>query len=556
MPEAAPQADDTSFRLEERSFRALMENVQDMVALLTREGRFVWGSPSTERVLGYAPEQLVGRSALEMIHPHDRPDAESLLQRTVATPQSVGKLSYRVHHRDGSWRVMEATGKNLLDDGRVRGIVLTARDVTQRVAAAEQLDLARAAAEKANAAKTEFLSRMSHELRTPLNAILGFAQLLAADLHDGGPGKGGPAAEDVELTESVEQILRAGRHLMRLIDEVLEISRIEIGQLSLSLEPIHLDEAIHESIRLVTPLAASAGIEITVTPSSGATVRGDVQRVRQILRNLLTNAIKYNRPGGRVWLRVARRGKRFRVSVADTGMGIDRASRHSLFTPFQRLGAETTGIDGTGLGLALSHRLAYEMNGSLTVRSRRGYGSSFRLELPESAGDAERAAPLSRSPELLNLTLPQVTGCVLAVDDNTAGLRLLEGVLARVPELTVRSARSAAEAVAVLAREPVHLLILDLHLPDTDGRELLTRLRAHPASATLPVIIVTADATAPAAELMAGLGARAVITKPFDTAHLLKEVAAALVTGGPEPTDAGPSSTSVDRMSIGPPSCT
>ncbi len=506
--------------LGERSFRAVMENVQDMVAILTAEGRFLWGSPSTERLLGYAPAELTGSSALEMIHPEDRPDAGALLQRTLEAPGAVGRLMYRVRHRDGGWRVMEATGKNLLDDPQVNGIVLTARDVTQRVTAAEQLEAARALAVAANGAKTEFLSRMSHELRTPLNAILGFAQLLDADL-------------DREADrESVEQILMAGRHLMRLIDEVLEISRIEVGQLSLSIEPLEVDQAVAEALLLVRPLATATRIALATPPPCRLLVMADAQRVRQILLNLLTNAIKYNRPDGNVTIRVKPFGDTVRISVVDSGRGIPRQGIHDLFTPFERLGAEHSGIEGTGLGLALSRRLAGEMSGTLTARSRRARGSIFRLTLPSAPHLALQPAPRSAAFPLA--TQPHVRGRVLAVDDNRQGLRLLQRLLERLPNVHLRCAATAEAALQAVDRGDVDLLILDLHLPGMDGHEVLRRLRSRSGSRHLPVIVVTADATRDHVELVTRLGALRVITKPYVGAELLRTVVHGLTTSGAE----------------------
>jgi PAS domain S-box-containing protein len=370
----------------ERSFRAVMENVQDMVSVLTADGRFLWASPSTQRVLGYSPEELTGRSALQMIHPLDRPDAEGLLARTIATPNAVGTVSYRVLHRDGSWRELEATGKNLLDDPRVEGLVLNARDVTERVLAARQLEAARQAAEQANGAKTAFLSRISHELRTPLHAILGFAQLLEQDL----------ASDDDR--ECTAQILRAGHHLIRLIDDVLQISRIEQGEMRISMEPVGLGEVLSQALELVRPAAAAANVRIHAPAGQSHCISADIQRLRQVLLNLLTNAIKYNRPGGHVFIRTSSRPLgRVRIRIADTGRGIPRRRKPSLFTPFDRLGVESTGIEGTGLGLALSRRLVEQMNGSIGARSSETRGSIFWVDLDRAERlPRETAEPASQ----------------------------------------------------------------------------------------------------------------------------------------------------------------
>jgi PAS domain S-box-containing protein len=508
MPEESPDPD-AEFLAREDSLRAVMENVQDMVAILTADARFVWESPSTERILGYSPAELTGRSALEMVHPADRRDAGSLLQSTVHTPLATGRLCYRIRHRDGSWRTMEAAGKNLLDDPRVRGIVLTARDVTDRVAAARELEVARATAEAASGAKSQFLSRMSHELRTPLNAILGFGQLLESDL------------ERPDDRESAAQIVHAGRHLLRLIDEVLDISRIESGHLDLDRE--HVDAAVvaDEAVRLVSTLARDAGVSLSRSADPRAGVVADPQRLRQILINLLSNAIKYNRPGGSVHLGIVRRAGRVRFRVVDTGRGISKDRMARLFVPFDRLGAEATGVPGTGLGLALSRWLAELMGGTLTARSREGRGATFRLELPiappgTGCTTAAHAAPTA-------IDAPAAAGTVLAVDDDPAGARLLERLLARMGSVRVLSAASGAEALSVIDRARVDLVILDLHLPDTNGLALLDafRSRLHPAG--LEAILITADVHGAAAAARTP-GLSAVLTRPYDARDLVRLV--------------------------------
>jgi PAS domain S-box-containing protein len=493
---------------------SLLAHIQDMVTVLSADGRFTWQSPSTERVLGYAPGELAGRSALELVHPEDRAEAAALLERTVAAPDAVGVLTYRVRHRDGSWREMEATGKNLLHDPRVGGVVLSARDVSERAAAARALAAA-------NRAKSEFLSRISHELRTPLNAILGFAQLLEMEL-----------VGEAER-ESVAQISRAGRHLLQLIDEVLEIARIEEGRLALSIEPVSAGEAVRQALELVAPQARAAGVSLHAAHAHDAMhLLADLQRVRQVLINLASNAVKYGRRGGRAEIAVRRAagrdGARVRIEVRDDGIGIPADRIPLLFTPFERLGAERLGIEGMGLGLALSRRLVERMGGEMGCESREGEGSTFWLELP-AAGPVEHATPageprLPREPP----RRPRLRGTVLLVEDNPMNARLLERALAGHPELRLLHAPSGQLALDVAALHHPDLVLLDLHLPDLHGREVLARLRADPRTADTPVLVVTADVHARRCEALAALGPRAVITKPFDLAALLEEMERAL----------------------------
>ncbi|MGZ8471316.1 MAG: PAS domain S-box protein, partial [Gemmatirosa sp.] len=347
------QAED-EMRASEERFRALIENAYDLTSISTPDGHIAYMSPSVLRVLGYAPEELEGAWAMEYIHPDDVADVARELGRVVATPSAAGHAEYRFRHQDGSWRLLEAFARTLSRETADEGLVLNIRDVTERRRTEEALRQAKAdaeqahhEAERANRAKSEFLSRMSHELRTPLNSILGFAQVL----------------EDLELPPEyrggVRHILNGGRHLLNLINEVLDIARIEADEQPMSLEPVRVQAVVREAVDMVRPLAHARGIRIV--EASGAVadryVRADRQRLTQVLLNLLSNAVKYHRAGGAVRIgcepvQDAQGRERLRVRVHDEGAGIASEQREQLFVPFARLGAERTGVEGTGLGLA------------------------------------------------------------------------------------------------------------------------------------------------------------------------------------------------------------
>ena len=276
----------------------------------------------------------------------------------------------------------------LLDtDGRPYAVCAIAIDVTERKKTDDALRMARLEAERANRAKSAFLSNMSHDLRTPLNAILGFAQLLELD------------DRPDDRQESVAQILRGGTHLLSLINEVLDIARIEAGHLSLSMEPVHALEIVELAAELVRPLAAQRGISVVIDKAAAAdiVVLADRQRLNQVLLNLLSNAVKYNRPNGTVTIGFeAVAGGRVRLTVTDTGAGIAEEKRRLLFQPFERLGAEQTAIEGTGLGLALSRGLAEAMGGALGVDSEVDRGSTFWIELALTEAPQARTSELPR----------------------------------------------------------------------------------------------------------------------------------------------------------------
>ncbi|HWK90043.1 MAG TPA: ATP-binding protein, partial [Longimicrobium sp.] len=486
-------------------------------------GVMTYTSPSVQRMLGYTPEEIVGDSAFDYIHEDDAALVGAELQRAFATPGDIGHAEYRFRHKDGSWRYLEAFGQTLSPDSADEGVVANVRDVTERRLAEEALRRATAEAERANRAKSEFLSRMSHELRTPMNSILGFAQLLDR------------AGLPADQQRGVQHILTAGRHLLRLINEVLDIARIESGRQQLSLEPVALGAVLQEALGLARPLAAQAGVSL-VEPESAAGepfVRADRQRLTQVLLNLLSNAVKYNRADGevRVGFEVlpgAEGGKEWvRLRVADTGPGIAGEKLDQLFVPFARLGAEYSDVEGTGLGLALSQRLVEAMGGSLVLERSDAGGSSFAVDLRLSRDPVEgleqrpAAAPALPAAHRSPVTL-------LYVEDNLANLSLVETILAARPgwrTIPALQGRLGAE----LAREHApDLVLLDLHLPDVQGDEVLRRLRADPRTAEIPVVVISADATPRTIQRLRNEGADGYLTKPLDVDDFLATIDALL----------------------------
>jgi len=390
-------------------------------------------------------------------------------------------------------------------------------DLEQRVAertaalvkSERRLQVARLEAERANRAKSQFLSRMSHDLRTPLNAILGFAQLLELDT----------LSEDGR--ESVGQIMRGGGHLLELINEVLDITRIEAGHLSLSLESVNTVEAVNHAVDLVRPLAAQRGIEIEVgqPPSPDLQIHADRSRFAQILLNLLSNAVKYNRQNGRVtvWFEPVPEA-RLRVKVTDTGAGIPAGKLALLFNPFERLGAEQSDVEGTGLGLALARRLAEAMGGSVGVVSQVDRGSTFWIELALGDGvaatvEAPRTAPAHNYHE--------TNGVVLYVEDNLSNVRLMERVLMHRPGVRLVHAPKGEDGLRLARDEHPGLIFLDLHLPDMSGEEVLRQLWEDPQIRNIPVAVLSADATPGHMRRLLASGAVEYLTKPLNITRVM-----------------------------------
>jgi signal transduction histidine kinase/ActR/RegA family two-component response regulator len=375
-----------------------------------------------------------------------------------------------------------------------------------------ELTTARDEAVTATQARNTFLSSTSHELRTPLNAVLGFAQLLQlSDLSQ-------------EDQDGVEHILGAGHHLLALINELIDIARIESGGFSLSVEPVAVQPIVKETCQLMSPLAADRSITISQPrPPAGLTVKADRQRLRQILVNLLSNAIKYNRAGGTVTITCqAASPDTASLTVADTGPGIPAADLDRIFDPFERLGAELSAIEGTGIGLPLARAFAEAMGGDLTAASVPDEGSAFTITLPRAADLAQ--APAGGEGVPAPRIAPDNSGRkgirVLYIEDNPANIEVVARFLKTRPGIRLQSVTSGQAGLESATRDIPDLILLDLHLPGLHGDEVLRRLRAKPATAGIPVAILSAEASPAIIRRLRAQGVIAYLTKPLDLAEL------------------------------------
>ena len=511
------RAREQALRDGEERFRLVIEGVRDYgIFALDCDGYVISWNTGAERIKGWTSEEILGRH-FSTFYPGE--DANERSMRNLADAVRDGRTEdegWRIR-KDGTlfWANVVITA--LRDEaGELRGFSKVTRDITERRRAQEALEHARQEAEQASTAKSVFLSRMSHELRTPLNAILGFAQLLELD----------HARSSKADKASIEQILRAGRHLLGLIDEVLDIARIEAGKLGLDIAPVPIGAAVTEAVGLSLPEADSNQITIRHDVEMPDLVAADRRRLMQILLNLLSNAIKYNRRGGEVAIRASVVQDRMRVEFTDTGIGVDPDQADDLFQPFTRLAAGAARTEGTGLGLSLSRALVEAMGGAIgySPRADRREGACFWFELP-------LAAPTS-TPEQLPILVARLWPAaprgltILLIEDNLANAQLIEAVAARHwPEAHVVNAMQARLGLDLALRHRPDLVLLDLHLPDKDGDWVLDHLaRTDPE---LPVILLTADALAAQVDWTAR-GAAAVLTKPIDVSALLETVDAAL----------------------------
>ena len=478
----------------------------DLLCIAAPDGRFRRVNPAWKQTLGWDTTDLTSAPFEDFVHPDDLPATRAEAARLFSGPSGTLAVDFenRYRRKDGeyrwlSWKVVRG------DDGSLYAV---ARDVTDMKEANQAL-------QRADAAKNTFLSSMSHDLRTPLNSILGFAQLLRmSDL-------------DAERRQFVDLIISGGRHLLQLINEVLDISRIESGQLALSVEPVALKPEIDELVSQLQPIAGPFGVKIEVgaIPRSITAVKADRHRLRQILLNLASNAVKYNHQGGRVMIEArAIEGDRVRIAVSDTGPGIP-ADKHPLrLRPVGRLVAEGASIEGTGLGLAIADGLARAMGGSLGFESRVGAGSTFWVDLEAAQLAVADPAAVARTSD--EGTVRQ--GLIVYIEDNQSNVVLMQSVLASRPGLKLLRAATGAEGLALIQRTKPDLVLLDLHLPDMNGEEVLRRLRRTAGFADLPVIVVTADATAAAENRLRAAGATAHLTKPLDIRHLMSTIDAQL----------------------------
>ena len=504
-----------------------------------------------QRMLGYEAADVLNR-----ITPADISDPQEIVLRAgmlsteFATPIAPGfealvfkasrgiediyELTYLC--KDGS-RLPAVVSVTALRDAQelIIGYLLIGTDNTvRRQAEAEQkrldqilrethreLQAAKVAAETANLAKSDFLSSMSHELRSPLNAILGFAQLI-----DSGKPAPTPGQKD-----SVDQIMQAGWYLLELINEILDLSLIESGQLSMSPEPMALAEVLADCQAMIEPQARKGSIRLCFSlPDQALLVKADRTRVKQILVNLLSNAIKYNQPDGSVSVSCrASGGSRVRVSVRDTGPGLTPEKLAQLFQPFNRLGQEGGVVQGTGIGLVVSKRLVELMGGTIGAESQVGVGSEFWIELPATGPD-ESPAPAD-SPALqapAETTADTQLRTVLCVEDNPANLLLVARVLARRPDIRLISAKDGRSGIDLAHSARPDVILMDVNLPGISGVIALQILLADPLTAHIPVVALSANAMPRDIEKGLAAGFFRYLTKPIKLDEFLHTLDLAL----------------------------
>jgi PAS domain S-box-containing protein len=473
-------------------------------------GELTW-SEEIYRIFGHVPDSFT--PSVEAFHRAVHPEDIDKVRDSERKAEQTGRhdVVHRIVRPDGDIRYVHELGKTLCNsEGKAISMMGTVQDVTELKRAEQALVAAKEEAERASQAKSEFLSRMSHELRTPMNAILGFGQLLECD--DG---------LDEEQHDSVREILHGGRHLLELINEVLDLARVEAGRIDLSLEPVDLCGVVHECFSLVKPLAEARTIRLRHDGVDGALVRADRTRLKQVLLNLLSNAIKYNRDGGEVGIEVcAAVAGQMRISVTDTGRGIPAEREAELFQPFNRLGAESTEVEGTGIGLTITRRLVEMMGGRIGLESQPGQGSRFWVELPLEALPPARLQAADASDASAGADrddLPRRR--VLYIEDNPANLKLVSQLMGRRRQVHLLTAHTPSLGLELAAAHRPDLILLDINMPGMDGYQLLSVLRADTRLKAIPVVAVTANAMPRDIERGHATSFADYLSKPIDLKH-------------------------------------
>lgn len=512
-----------SLRYSERELKRLNESLEDRVAARTSEleqeirrnkviintsidgffsadssGQLSQVNPAFCTMLGYSEAELL-QMTIPDIEASESPEE---IDTHILKIMREGYDRFDTLHRckDGSLIEVEVSVTVVALDNDEPILYAFTRDIGPRKNAECRLRQALEEAERANAAKSDFLSRMSHELRTPLNAILGFSQMLQM-----------PGAEPLseQQADNVHEIRYAGEHLLTMVNEVLNLARIESGRMDISLEPISVVPVIEACLAQIRPLAAQRRIKIAMEPSIFYTVQADSRRLKEVLLNLLSNAVKYNRVGGTIKVDCTlTQAERLRISIHDSGYGIADKDLPRLFLPFERLESSYEGVEGTGIGLALSRRLVEGMQGEIGVDSTPGEGSTFWFELPLSA-ECDASASHYK---------------VLYIEDNPANLRLVQSILDSRQDIELLTADSVEAGLEMATRQRPDLILLDLNLPGMNGFEALRRLSANPRTYGIPVIAVTANAMVTDIERGKLAGFSEYISKPINVPGLLKTI--------------------------------
>lgn len=525
-----------SLEQSEAQQKTVFKAIADAIVTINDHGIIDGFNPAAEKIFGYTVEEVVGKNVSLLLHQGERGVHEKFTENSSLNESRIIHRTRDLEgcRKDGSSFPMELNVTPMQGETR-SGYVGILRDITSRELAKKALLNARDEAENANHAKSQFLSSMSHELRTPLNAIIGFSQLLELN-------------SDILTTsqsEYVNEIQKGGQHLLTLINEVLDLAKIESGRLELSIESISLEELLVEALKLITPLAEKHelaiyikhnGISLPIEELSAqcSIVRGDRTRMKQVLLNLLSNAVKYNSENGSITVLYETTDPKYtRVNIIDTGAGLTKEQQAQLFKPFNRLGAEQSEIEGTGIGLVITKNIVELMEGKIGVESQPGIGSTFWVKIP--AGDSI-ADDNAKVPAEYNAMLPRSNSnadsvkeySVLYIEDNPTNLRLVQLLLSHLPNLHMWSAHEPFLGLELAIEHQPDLILLDINMPGMNGFDVLKHLKQH--KETRDIVVVALSANAMQKDIKKGMAAGFddYVTKPINAKELLQTVSSKL----------------------------
>jgi len=522
-------------RLRDQQFytRSLIESNIDALMTTDPAGIITDVNKQMEALTGCTRDELIGAPFKNYFTDPER--AGAAIKR-VLSEKKVTDYELTARARDGQETVVSYNAATFYDrDRRLQGVFAAARDITERKVLDQvlqekntELEIAKSVAEKANLAKSDFLSSMSHELRSPLNAILGFAQLMESDSQPPTPAQ----------KESIEQILKAGWHLLTLINEILDLAKVESRQVPISEEPVSLIEVMQECRGMIEPLAQQRSIKLIFPVfNMPCFIMADRIRLKQVLINLLSNAIKYNRKDGAVDVKIAQGKPGYtHVSIRDTGEGLTPEHQAQLFQPFNRLGQEAGGEEGTGIGLVVAKRLVELMGGVIGVDSTIGAGSTFWFELA-SVNDPNVKAGENGAATLDSTQVSRGPGphTLLYVEDNPANLKLVKTILARHPDISLLTAGDGNSGIRLAREHQPDVILMDINLPGINGFEALKILRADPTMAHIPVIAISANAMPLDVESGLKAGFFDYITKPIKVNEFMNALDRGLASARSQP---------------------
>ncbi|NOQ17098.1 MAG: response regulator [Methyloprofundus sp.] len=505
---------------QQENLKAIVNNSAEGIITINERGIIEMANPKALEIFAYTSEELEGQNVSVLMPKAMRSQHDQYLDKSaIHAPKIINKArELQGIRKDGSVFPMELNVSPMSINGAKKFVGIL-HDITERKHALEAITSAKLEAEQANKAKSSFLSSMSHELRTPLNAVLGFSQLLQEDQEN-------PLNEDQH--ESLEHIYSAGLHLLNLIDEVLDLSKIESGKVNIELESVNLIALLTHSLESIAPqlVRAQITLEQELPDKQNIFVKADASRLNQVLSNLLTNAIKYNKKQGVVTVFLSQHAGKVRIFVKDTGVGIPEDMMSDLFTPFNRLGAAQSEIEGTGIGLTITKMLVEMMGGNIGVENIPGKGCTFWIELDK----ADVAAPANKSPLAYQTTDIQHASAIniLYIEDNPANRLLMKKIINTHTGLLYNEATTGDAGIQVALEIKPQIILLDINLPDMDGFEVYWQLQQHQLTATTKIIIVSANAMP--ADIAKGQTADffAYITKPIDQRQLLDVIKQAL----------------------------